>query len=52
MIFRALRLMQPGLTAGWPADEIHVIFKILDRNNRLVALFNKRTALLQLYQCV
>ena len=39
--------------AGWPADDIHVILKFnIDRNNLLLALFTKRTALLQLYQCV
>ena len=65
MIFRALHLAQPGLMAGrlagWlagrPADEIHVIFEIFkiqytDQSNRLLALFTKRTALLQLYQCI
>ena len=58
MIFRTLHLAQPGLTAGWqagwPADKIYVIFKfnVAKSNNQLLALFTKRTALLQLYQCV
>ena len=39
-----------GWLAGWPADEIQVIFEflkfIIDRNNRHFALLNKYKALL------
>ena len=53
-IWDSKRLVQDS----WPADKIHVIFKnfkiqyTVDQNNRLLALFTKRTALLLLYQCV
>ena len=62
VIFRALHLAQPGLTAGRlagrlagrqnPRDFKKFLKFIIDRNNRLLALFNKRKALLQLYQLV
>ena len=37
--------------AAWLADEIHVIFKIHDGNNRLLALCSI-ISYMQLYQCV
>ena len=47
----ALHLAQPGLTAGWQADEIQVNTKFsklaVGRNIRLVASFNQGTASLQ-----
>ena len=52
----ALHLAQPGLTAGWQADEIQVNFEIfklaVGRNIRLVASFNQGTASLQPYQWI
>ena len=52
----ALHLAQPGLTAGWLADEIQLIFEnfkfTIDQKYRLFASFNKGAALLQLYQCI
>ena len=34
----ALLLAQPGLTAGWQADEIHVYLEIVDQN---IVAFNE-----------
>ena len=55
-ISRALHLAQPGLTAGWLADEIQVnfeIFKVGCRSKYSTCRFiNQGTASLQPYQCI
>ena len=52
----ALHLAQPGLTAGWQADEIQVnfeIFKVGCRSKYSTCRFvNQGTASLQPYQCI
>ena len=52
----ALHLAQPGLTAGWLADEIQVNFKIFNvgcRSKYSTCRFvNQGTASLQPYQCI
>ena len=52
----ALHLAQLGLTAGWLADEIQLIFENFKIHYRskvsTFRFFNKGAALLQLYQCV
>ena len=49
--FRAVALVEPGLTAGWLADEMQVNFEflkfIMDRIFKLFAAFIKVTALLE-----
>ena len=42
---RAVALAEPGLTAGWLADDVDQIFK-------LFAVFNTVTALLEQYECI
>ena len=53
---RAVALAEPGLTAGWLADEMRVNFKflkiIVDRIFKLFAAFNTATALLEQYECI
>ena len=53
---RAVALAEPGLTAGWLADEMRVNFKflkfIVDRIFKLFAAFNTVTALLEQYECI
>ena len=52
----ALHLAQPGLTAGWLADEIQVNFEIFNvgcRSKYSTCRFvNQGTASLQPYQCI
>ena len=52
----ALHLAQPGLTAGWQADEIQVNFEIFNvgcRSKYSTCRFvNQGTASLQPYQCI
>ena len=52
----ALHLAQPGLTAGWLADEIQVSFEIFNvgcRSKYSTCRFvNQGTASLQPYQCI
>ena len=53
---RAVALAEPGLTAGWLADEMRVNFKflkfIVDRIFKLFATFNAVTALLEQCECI
>ena len=53
---RAVALVEPGLTAGWLADEIQDNFKflkfIVDQTFKLFAAFNTVTALLEQYECI
>ena len=53
---RAVALAEPGLTAGWLADEMRVNFIflkfILDRIFKLSAAFNIVIALLEQYECI
>ena len=53
---RAIALAEPGLMAGWLADEMRVNFKflkfIVDRIFKLFAPFNTVTALLEQYECI
>ena len=52
----AVALVEPGLTAGWLADEMWVNFEflkfIVDRILKLFAVFNEVTALLEQYRCI
>ena len=53
---RAVALAEPGLMAGWLADEMRVNFKFLkfvvDRIFKLFTAFNTVTALLEQYECI
>ena len=48
---RAVALAEPGLTAGWLADEMRVNFKFIVLF-KLFAAFNTVTALLEQYECI
>ena len=53
---RAMALVEPGLMAGWLADEMQVNFEflkfIVDQIFKPFAAFNKVTALIEQYECI
>ena len=53
---KAVSLAEPGLTAGWLADEMRINFEflklIVDQIFKLFAAFNTVTMLLEQYECI